>query len=251
MKAERKPVLSGGERSVSAFTLSGLISIVSIVALLVMLLLPALRRLNDKTEQTRCAANLRHLGHAALLYAQADPFERFPNYSEGTWPWDIAARAATGLQDHGAEREHFYCPAYPEMNEDLHWNFSVSGEGRFGFRLVGYAFGFQFAPRVRRTNTTDSLNPRPYRIGNTEYQPRTSERVLIADATLSNGSNENDRSKNNYTRIVGGSPAAHRSSHLLGAMPEGGNLFFLDGHTEWRPFDRMRIRTDGNPSFWW
>ena len=234
-----------------AFTLSALLSIVSIVALIAMLMPPVIRRFNDKTEQIRCAANLRHLGQAALLYAQTDPFERFPNLSGGSWPWDIPAAAATGLQAHGAAREHFYCLAYAEMNNDLHWNFSVSGDGRFGFRLVGYAFAFQFAPRVRPTNTTESLNPRPYRIGTTEYQPKTSERVLITDATLSNGSNETDRSKNNYTRILGGSPTSHRSPHLLGAMPKGGNLFFLDGHTEWRPFHRMRIRTDGNPSFWW
>ena len=71
------------------------------------------------------------------------------------------------------------------------------------------------------------------------------------DAILSNGSNEKDRSRNNYSRIFGGSTISHRSSHLLGATPKGGNLFFLDGHIEWRPFHRMRIRTDENPSFWW
>lgn len=235
----------------SAFTLSALLSIVSIITLLAMLLPPALRRFEGKTEQIRCAANLRNLGNAALLYAQADPFERFPNLSGGSWPWDIPSAAATGLQDQGAERDNFYCPAYPEMNNDEHWGFSVSADGRFGFRLVGYAFAFHFAPRVRATNTTDSLNPRPYRIGTTEYQPKTSDRVLIADATLANGLNETDRTQNNYTRIFGGSTISHRSSHLQGAMPKGGNLFFLDGHTEWRPFHRMRVRTDDNPSFWW
>jgi hypothetical protein len=251
MKPDIKLATSSREPSVDAFTLSSLLSIIVVAALLAMLMPPALRRFNVKTEQIRCAANLRQLGQAALLYAQADRFERFPNYSGGSWPWDIAAAAANGLQEQGAARENFYCPAYQEMNNDFHWKWSVSEDGRFGFRLVGYAFAFQFAPRVRLTNTTDSLHPRPYRIGTTEYQPKASDRVLIADATLSNGSNENDRSKNNYTRIVGGSTISHRSPHLQGAMPSGGNLFFLDGHTEWRPFHRMHIRTDGNPSFWW
>lgn len=234
-----------------AFTFSALLSILSITVLLITVLAPALRRVHLKAEQIRCAANLRQLGQAALMYAQVDPLNRFPNLANGTWPWDLRVDAAAGLQHHGAQRDDFYCPAYPEMNTDVHWKWTVSADGRFGFRLVGYAFAFQSAPRVRLTNTTESLNPAPFRIGNADFQPKNSERVLIADATLSNGANETDRSKNNYTRIWGGSATPHRSSHLQGPMPEGGNLFFLDGHTEWRPFRRMRIRTDGNPPFWW
>lgn len=43
----------------------------------------------------------------------------------------------------------------------------------------------------------------------------------------------------------------NRTSHLEGARPHGGNIVFLDGHTEWRRFPRMVARTTGEPDFWW
>ena len=192
-----------------AFTLSALLSLCSLIVLLVALVAPGLRRANLKAEQIRCAANLRHLGQAALMYAHADPFERFPNFSGGAWPWDMEAPGVTGLQNHGGRRDHFYCPAYPEMNNDINWRWSVSADGRYGFRVTGYAFAFQFSPRVRLTNTTATLNPAPFR--DTGYLPKTSERVLIADATLSNGANETDRNQK--------APPCHFSPHA----PHPGN----------------------------
>jgi prepilin-type processing-associated H-X9-DG protein len=52
---------------------------------------------------------------------------------------------------------------------------------------------------------------------------------------------------------VDGGWRGHQSPHLAsnGRLPEGGNLTMLDGHAEWRKFDRQRVRTDGDPSFWW
>ena len=152
---------------------------------------------------------------------------------------------------YGARREIFYCPGVPEQNSDELWTFTAGAEGTNGFRVIGYALAFKAAGRVRLTNTTESLNPPPYRIGNVQVQPPPSERVISADATLSVGSNETDRSRNNYVRVFGGSAKAHRSPHLTGKMPSGGNLVFLDGHTEWKVFQKMRVRTDADPTFWW
>lgn len=38
---------------------------------------------------------------------------------------------------------------------------------------------------------------------------------------------------------------------MAGRLPAGGNLLFLDGHVAWRRFQEMRIRTVGEPAFWW
>jgi prepilin-type processing-associated H-X9-DG protein len=85
----------------------------------------------------------------------------------------------------------------------------------------------------------------------TEIDAGPSERVIVADGTLSNGSNEKERTKNTYIGVDGGW-AGHRAPHLAGKIPAGGNLLMLDGHSEWRKFDKMVVRTDGsNPSFWW
>ncbi len=45
---------------------------------------------------------------------------------------------------------------------------------------------------------------------------------------------------------------AHRTSHMAGFLPAGGNLAMLDGHVEWRKFDDMHVRAAGSgPVFWW
>jgi len=39
---------------------------------------------------------------------------------------------------------------------------------------------------------------------------------------------------------------------MEGKLPLGGNVVCLDGHAEWRKFQKMTVRTDGSePSFWW
>ena len=36
-----------------------------------------------------------------------------------------------------------------------------------------------------------------------------------------------------------------------GKVPAGGNVLNLDGHTEFRKANQLRVRTDGAPTFWW
>ena len=42
-----------------------------------------------------------------------------------------------------------------------------------------------------------------------------------------------------------------RSPHLEGKLPAGGNLVFLDGHADWRPYKRMTLRTTMGSDFWY
>jgi prepilin-type processing-associated H-X9-DG protein len=87
--------------------------------------------------------------------------------------------------------------------------------------------------------------------------PPLTERVLVADATISKPGQDNEvnRSANTYTGIVGSSRVPpHRTYHMRGTMPVGGNLGMLDGHVEWRKFQSMHVRTYkdyGGPVFWW
>jgi hypothetical protein len=50
---------------------------------------------------------------------------------------------------------------------------------------------------------------------------------------------------------VDGGWRGHQAPHLEGKLPSGGNRLMLDGHSEWTRFQKMRVRTDGDPSFWW
>jgi prepilin-type processing-associated H-X9-DG protein len=104
---------------------------------------------------------------------------------------------------------------------------------------------------MKATNITESLNPAAWKIGTDSVNPGPTERVTVADATLSIGNNEKDRTKNRYTKIDGGWKG-HQTSHLQDRLPAGGNLLYLDGHTQWKGFNKMVVRTDGSdPSFWW
>ena len=86
----------------------------------------------------------------------------------------------------------------------------------------------------------------------TYINPGASERVIAADVTLSYNGSEINRAGNRYTGIQGGWSKLHDTAHLIGKMPSGGNLLFLDGHSEWRKFQAMHVRTDGSyPHFWW
>ena len=149
----------------------------------------------------------------------------------------------------GTQRHILYDPGFPKQDSDDLWTFSR-------FRVVGYAFAWANTPSVRKTNITESLNPAPWLIGGVEVNPSLVERVIAADVTLSTGNNEKDRRANRYVDIVSGwNSGRHKSPHLNGTFPAGGNQLYGDGHVSYVRFDRMYVRNDPRPDigiyFWW
>ena len=53
-----------------AFTLVELLVVVGIVTVLIAVLLPALARVREHANRIKCAANLRSIGQAMLMYTQ-------------------------------------------------------------------------------------------------------------------------------------------------------------------------------------
>src|SRR5258705_2816200 len=94
------------------FTLVELLVVIGIIALLVALLLPALSKAREKSRRTACMSNLRSLGQAMFLYANAYK-DHLPNGNPPTfWKnYDGANRVMVDFaRDYVGTPGIFHCP---------------------------------------------------------------------------------------------------------------------------------------------
>jgi prepilin-type processing-associated H-X9-DG protein len=235
----------------AAFTFIELLVVVSILVLLVIVQWPALAKATHQTTRAQCAANLRQVTMAFHIYATENS-GKLPVATVGYWAWDIPWNLATTLGSYGAPRNTLYCPANPGQNADPLWNYVPNS-----YRVIDYALTLVGTGSISATNLNATLIPQSIAYGPAVIRPSlSSQKVLVADATLSQPGQDNEATRNsyNYTSIQSGYPPPMRSSHVDRFLPSGGNLGMLDGHVEWRVFSQMHVRTpsgSGTPVFWW
>jgi prepilin-type processing-associated H-X9-DG protein len=227
------------------------------LGVLATLAVPALSRVEGASRVAQCAGNLRQLALATEIYAYENGYA-LPVVNAGNWDWDVPVAVTDPLMRSGATRNNFYCSANSQQNADGLWVWP-------GFRVIGYAQTFSGTVSLATTNINKSIVPVPISFGPTTYPPpRASARVLFADATISmvGQSNPNPAIEATYqwSGIPGGYSApgwqGHRTAHLNGPLPAGGNVAMLDGHVGWRGFSGMIPRSNGSgvvssPVFWW
>jgi prepilin-type processing-associated H-X9-DG protein len=203
-----------------------------------------------QTRRAQCVANLRQLALAFEIYAN-EYHDQLPQATGGAWAWDFPWALGTNLSRYGASKESFYCPANLD-NMDALWNY-----GPPTYRVIGYATTLPGGAGLSGTNVNSTLTPPAIAVSfGIQTRQLSSQRVLVADATVSQPgqNNEAQRSSYKYDTIVGGiAPPQRCTSHMDGSLPAGGNVGMVDGHVEWHRFSGMHPRTDNVsvPVFWW
>lgn len=113
---------------------------------------------------------------------------------------------------------------------------------------------FDYQPKLRPTTTVPVYGlTHP---GWPARQPISSQIELVMDPILSAPNSNPGTTPYNFGLLIGGFPQPMPSAHLYGATPDGGNILFMDGHVDWRPFSQMIRRAfcgqgSGTPTFWW
>ena len=237
------------------FTLIELLVVIAIIALLMSILMPALNRVREQARRQSCSARVRQQVLSLNIYAGENDTKLPLPQTAGNWLWDIAVNTVNFMLATGMTREMFYCPSNANnwKYNDLWWMFSNRSwdqhSQRFAderdFIVSGYCYLLELSrggrPEIKRYKT-DSEQKIWIK---TTQDSRPAMRELVIDSIA--GFPQNNTKYGRNFGLVAAEAAAGAtnnygiyasSNHLKNDFePTGGNIGFLDGHSEWKSFE--------------
>jgi prepilin-type N-terminal cleavage/methylation domain-containing protein len=253
------------------FTLIELLVVIAIIALLLSILMPALRNAREQARRQSCGMRIRQQVLALNMYA-GDNNSKLPlPNTAGAWLQDVAVNTVNFMLRTGMKREMFYCPSNVahQKNNDLFWMYNNKSWdqklNRFtdetGFIVSGYCFILDLSQGSRptiRAYQSDSIKKLWVK---TTMDSRPAMREVVVDSIMGVPASGTKYGRE-FESVPGGifaqSGVYDRTSHLIKHdQPAGGNIGFLDDHTEWRAFNPdmqngvALPRYADNPGFFW
>jgi prepilin-type N-terminal cleavage/methylation domain-containing protein/prepilin-type processing-associated H-X9-DG protein len=256
-----------------AFTLIELLVVIAIIAILMAILLPALGRVKEQARQQSCSMRIRQHLYALNMYADENDSKLPLPSTAGNWLQDIAIGTVHFMLNAGLTREIFYCPSNinHQRYNDLFWKYD--NQSWNGSKFTNYnsssfiVSGYCYILDVARGNRPDIIRyqsdseEKIWLKTNREKHPALRE--LCIDSIMGTPQS-NTKYGRNFAQISGGiyagSKVYDQTSHLRNdEEPLGGNIGFLDGHTDWRHFnpdieDGIAVPRFGDinpPGFFW
>lgn len=263
-----------------AFTLVELLVVIAIIALLMSILVPALRKARDQAMRAVCGNNVKNIVMGLIMYADNNRNKLPP--ATGGWLWDHDRNMVTAImkpmglrweeacetqaewnQRGGDMRapDVFYCPANTtqKRNRQQCWDYHHPGGGWSNYRVLGYFFLFNNT-QGNRGKSALPAGAEPWNWVSTIDVRQAAKVELITDVTMSDvdAYPVAQYPNGNFASIITGSGQGSytgqtdTTSHLKSAKEAwGGNMGFVDGHVDWRPFNEMIRRYKTGPVNWW